>query len=279
MRHIIAIFLLSVIFNSCSRDEDIKRQDDPLITKMMSNIFYDGFGLYSGGIIHFDYDTKKRLIKQTGIDLEYEPGYSYFAGGVYTSLVYNGNNVVVENFSSSNDFPLSGSEKNLQYYTLNSSQQIVTKEIPSIYNNYWDRKQTFTYTNGKISEIKTTYPNMPYDPESPPSPTNPLNYILTSSEKFYYDSNGNLTKAEFFEQRNGINEGQRFIQTFEDYDNSPNPFKRFYLLDGYFFYRSLSNNNYRKQTIERYIGNYPAYLGEHSWKFPYDANGNIILYY
>lgn len=117
-------------------------------------------------------------------------------------------------------------------------------------------------------EIKTTFPNTPY--------TFPDNYLLTYSEKFNFDSNGNLSKAEYIEQRNGINKGRKIVRIFENYDNSINPLKRFYLLDQY-FYGSISKNNYRKYTEIHYEDDVITTKYESNWKYLYDQNGNILV--
>lgn len=107
-------------------------------------------------------------------------------------------------------------------------------------------------------------------------PNDPNDYILTYSEKFYFDTNGNLSKSEYTEKRNGIEEGEKIIRIFENYDTSINPTEKFYLLEEY-FYRSLSKNNFRKYKEIHYDNGILTSSAEHSWTFNYDANGNIIL--
>lgn len=111
---------------------------------------------------------------------------------------------------------------------------------------------------------------MPFDS------TDPNDYILTYLEKFYFDTNGNLTKAEYFEQRNGINNGEKIIRTFENYDNSYNPFKRLKLLDEFFFL-SLSKNNYRKYSEIHYQNETVISTTNRNWSYSYDVNGQIII--
>lgn len=195
-------------------------------------------------------------------------GYSgFFTNEMYTSLVYNNNKVTVENFSTSTVFSV---PKNSIYFTLNGAMQIEQKEIPNIYNNYWSKKQVYNYLNNKLVEIKTTLPNMPYDP------SDPNDYLLTYSEKFYYNNNGNLAKTEYFEQQNGINIGEKIVRIFENYDSSLNPWERFYLLEEY-FYRSFSKNNYRKYTELHYNNDIITSSNETNWTFLYDSNGNILI--
>ncbi|WDF47391.1 hypothetical protein PQ459_02630 [Chryseobacterium sp. KACC 21268] len=272
MKKIFTLLYSIFILFSCSRDDDKEQtqNDDALITKM-SLILYPNSLPYNNSELsfYFQYDNNKRLIKKTGgfLSVSGSSGYNgFFTDKIYTTLTYINNKVTVGNFSSSPDFTV---PKNSKYYTIDNNQ-IIQKEVPNTYyGSYRDEKHTFKYTNNKVVEISTTLPNLPYYP--------PDDYIETYLEKFYYDTNGNLTKSEYFEQHDGINKGIKIVRTFGDYDNSINPFKRFYLLDEY-FYRSISKNNFRKYTEVKYneagsiISN-----SEQAWTFNYDSSGNIII--
>lgn len=261
---IITILLVGTILSSCSKEDEPKKveNEEPLITKMTIDPFSPG----QVKDLIFEYDHQKRLIKKTGgfIQVSSANGFSdVFTNAIYTSFIYNDNKVTVENFSSS---PAFTTYKNSSYYTLNNSNKIVQREIPRKSNSQPDKKQSYTYAGNNLVEIETTlyYPNVPGD------------YILTTSEKFYFDSNNNLTKTEYVTKDNGIETGEKIVRTFEDYDKSINPTKRFFLLDEY-FYRSLSKNNFRKYTeITSYDGMVSASIVK-NWTFNYDGNGNIII--
>lgn len=269
MKNILTCFLLSLVLFSCSRDNESKSVTEaeyPLVTKL--NVGFPN-GNNSDKNFYFDYDSNNRLIKKRGGFLQVSGGTGYngfFTDKLFTSLVYTGNKVTVENFSSSDEFY---PPKDTRIFFLNNNNQIIQKEIPAIYNNHQDRKQSFIYSNNQLVEIDTTLPNMPYYP--------PDDYIETYLEKFYYDSKGNLTKSEYFEQRNGISKGIKIVRTFGDYDNSLNPFKRLYLLDEY-FYRAISKNNYRKFNEIKYneLGQVTSNI-EQTWTFNYDSSANIII--
>lgn len=263
MKQILTFLTLGILLFSCSsNEEEIENNQNnaSLITKMSpySLTSVNQSGLYT----YFEYDTNKRLTKKIrGF------GPLGFSNDIYTSLVYDNNIVTIENFSTSKDFTI---PKNSIYITLNDAMQIQEKEIPFDFNRVWDKKQVYNYSNNKLVEIKTTFPNYPYDS------TDPTDYIITYSEKFYYDSNGNLSKTEYFEQHNGINKGEKIVRIFENYDNAPNPLKRFYLLNQY-FYGSISKNNYRKYTEIHYDDDMMTSTNETSWTYLYDTNGNILV--
>lgn len=273
MKQIITLLLIGIIAVSCSRDDEPQKKDaeESLVTKIALNVYNPSSSSNETELFFlFNYDNQKRLIKKTGgfLELSGSTGYNgFFTKNIYTSLIYNDNKVTVENFSSSNEFTV---PKKTKHYILNNSKEIITKETPNDTNNYLLKKEIFEYSNSKLVEIKTSLPNMPYFPQDP------NDYILTYSEKFYYDLNGNLSKTEYYEQRNGINMGEKIVRTFENYDTSSNPTKYFYLLDEY-FYRSVSKNNFRKYSEQIYNNNVLTSTSESSWTFNYDSNGNIIL--
>jgi len=272
MKNIFTLFFLSFILFSCSRDneDEIIENNEPLITKMSSLVLYSGFTFNSNMDlnVYFQYDNDKRLTRKTGgfLPVSGSTGFdSSFSDKVFTTLVYSGNTVLIENFSSSPDFTV---PKNSKYFILNNNNQIFEREFEDGHEyNY--KKQQYKYESGKLTEILTTLPKMPYYP--------PDDYIPTYLEKFYYDSKGNLTKSEYIFQKDGMNTKEKIVRTFEDYDNSYNPWKRLYLLDE-FFYRSISKNNFRKYTEIKYdyYGNITSTKVQ-DWGFNYDSSGNIII--
>jgi hypothetical protein len=269
MRKIFTFLFLGLLIFSCSTNDDEQisiEEEYPLITKM--NIgFLPSYS--STNNFYFEYDNNKRLIKKTGGFLQLSGGTGlggFFTDKIYTALTYGNNTVTVENFSSSAEFNV---PKDSKFFVLNNKNQITKKEFPNIYNHYLDKTQTFRYENNQLIEIFTTLPNLPYYP--------PDDYIETYLEKFYYDSNGNLTKSEYFEQRDGVNKGIKIVRTFGNYDKSINAFKRLYLLDDY-FYRSISKNNYCKYSEVKYNEEGVVTSNtEQQWSFNYDSNGNIII--
>lgn len=272
MKHLIKFLFIGFFINSCHRTENFPDNytfNEPLITKMNFNIYDPFFFPNNGFILRFEYDSDLRLIKKIGgyKELPTATGFSgFFSDKIYTSIIYSGQNVTTENFSSSPNFTV---PLNPKYFTLNYKNQIITIEIPGD-NNYRLKKLTFNYSNNKLIEIKTTFPNKPYDS------TNPYDYILTYLEKFYFDIKGNLIMSEYFEQHNGIYQGLKIVRIYENYDNSINPFKRLQFLDE-FFHHSLSKNNFRKFTQLQYSNEILFSTSIRSWTYNYDSNGQIIV--
>ena len=272
MKYLVAILVVGICLASCSSNDvdPEKTATIPLLKQIKFDASTIGqIPINSSEInFNFEYDNSDRLIKKVGgyADLNPATGYSkIFTNDIYTSLVYTNNKVTVENFTTSDVYTVA---KSSIYYTLNSSNLIEEKEIPnSLVLKY--RKLLYKYTNGKLTEVVTTYPNMVYYPEDE------TDYVLTFSEKFYYDAHDNLTKTEYSELHNGKEEGEKIIRTFEDYDNSYNPFKRLQLLEEY-FYRSLSKNNFRKYKETSYLYGSVS-TNESTWTFIYDTKGNMVV--
>lgn len=251
-----------LLFSCSSNDEESNQNDNYFFTKLPG--FPPGFP--SDSYIYFNFNNNKQLIKKTGKFLELPKVGLRFFPDIYTALVYENKRVIVEDFTTSNSYTI---PKNTVYFTLNNSMQVEKKEITSVTNNYYFKTLTYSYSNNKLVEIKTTLPDNTYGATGPSA-------FLSYIEKFYYDSNGNLTRTEYFQQEYGINKGQKIVRIFEDYDTSRNPWKRLYLIDEY-FYRSISKNNFRKYTEMQYNNDILVSTLEENWMFTYDSNGDILI--
>lgn len=274
MRKIFATLLLGTMLLSCSRDDDQTNNDqtldEPLITNVKIEMNKTGGWLPGTGLdFVFQYDGHNRVVKKTG-NYRLLPSSTAFSGiftpDIYTSLVYNNNKVTVKDFSSSPDFTIANDPI---FYTVNDSNQILEKEVAGNTSDN-NKKLLYKYQNNRLIEITTTYPNRLN------SPSNPENIIYTIIETFFYNTDGNLTKTEAVSKQNGIESGITVVRTFENYDTSTNPTKRFALLEDY-FYRSLSKNNFRKYNETHYYNGDPYNSTVVQWTFSYDANGNIII--
>lgn len=100
---------------------------------------------------------------------------------------------------------------------------------------------------------------------------------------YYYDNNNNLTKSEFLERINGV-DNKLTTAIYSDFDNAANPFKKLYLLNNDLFEKSLSVNNFRKkvsttENLNPANGNIPQKISTKIWNYKYDTNGQVSLYF
>lgn len=267
---IIILFLLS-----CRSDEVVNIEQELMPTKInfaITNPLELGNSSTDNNF-EFQYDNQQRLIKKIGgfIPLSGSTGFSgFFSKNVATQIVYENNLATVSEISLDTNLTLT---PNRRIFTI-TNNQITEKYIPStVTTNTWNNKKlVYKYLSNQLSEIVTSYPDMPYDPNDP------YDYILTYSDKFEFNNSGNLTKITKIEKHNDIIYGGKTEITFGNYDTAKNPFKKLYLLDDS-FYRSLSKNNYRLMQQKVYDNNNNVVsFSENSWDFKYDSSGNLILY-
>lgn len=258
---------------SCSRDGDSKidQDNEPLLTNLKTGFLYPDLWIINRAEINFmfEYDRQKRVMKKTGgfLSISGSTGFNaMFTDKISTSIIYQNDKVTVEDFYNSTQFTI---PKNSKYFTLNAQNQITKKQSAGI-NIYWYKNDSYFYQNGQLDEIITALPNMIYDPG------NPEDKILSYREKFYYDANGNLAKTEYFKQLAGVDQQKERIRLFQNYDNSPNPFKKLTLLEEY-FYRSLSKNNFASYKEYDYQNGKEVLKSAVDWTFNYNAAGNIIV--
>ncbi|WP_333661436.1 hypothetical protein [Chishuiella changwenlii] len=251
--------LLSGLIISCSTDDDFEKNENKnFISNIKINLHDEEYWInYEETDFTFEYDRLNRLIKKNGglSRLPNSAGFSYaFTKDIHTNLTYENNKVTVEDFSS---IPTKK-----RYITLNSLQKIESIEIPHL-----NRRMEFKYSDNKLTEILTLFIKSPFNDNS---------LIVSFVEKFYYDSNDNLSRTEYYNNEPNNNSTNKIVRIFKDYDNSTNPTKSLYLLEEY-FYRSISKNNYRKYEKTEYYGEYNFRTSEKTWFFEYDSKGNIIL--
>ncbi|MBF8457404.1 hypothetical protein IV494_09455 [Kaistella sp. G5-32] len=273
IKYLFQILFLAILMTSCSRDGDSKIDEDnePLLTNLKTGFLYPDLWIINRAEINFifAYDRQKRVTKKNGgfLSISGSTGFNaMFTDKISTSIIYQNDKVTVEDFYNSTEFTI---PKNTKYFTLNAQNQISKKQSAGI-NIYWYKNDSYFYKNGQLDEIITALPNMIYDPG------NPEDKILTYREKFYYDANGNLAKTEYFEQLAGVDQQKERIRFFQNYDNSPNPFKKLTLLEEY-FYRSLSKNNFASYKEYDYQNGKEVLKSAVDWTFNYDAAGNIIV--
>ncbi|SHL17742.1 hypothetical protein [Chryseobacterium polytrichastri] len=222
----------------------------------------------------FDYDAQGRVTKKIGgkLELSGSTGFSYFySKSVYTTISYTGNMAIMKNYSGDTSFSVMLEERKFEF---DNQGRVIKLIIPQVNNVYMDKHLTYTYdTSGKLTEILTQYPNIPYDP------TDPADYILTYVEKFTYNNSGNLEKAIKTEKHNNIDAYVTNEIIFDNFDSTQNPFKSLGIFEDYFYF-SLSKNNPRRK-ISKEFKPYSSefFLNQSNWTNQYNSDGSLKLFY
>ncbi|WP_284460204.1 hypothetical protein [Chryseobacterium sp.] len=271
-------FAILMAFASCSSNNDEILTENPQqrtvdrpnkISWNFPVLSPNGVGNMTDPNIYFEYDSQGRVAKKVGgfIFIDPNTGYNsiHFSKDIYTSVSYNGNIISISTFSSSPDYivPI-----NKRTFEVDNQGRIMKSIIPSVDNPYFDKHLNYSYdSSGKLIEILTTFPNMPYDP------TDPDDFIWTIAKRFTYDNIGNLKKSVEVERHNNVDFHIENTVEFSNFDTAPNPFKKLQIFEEYFYF-SLSKNNFQKE-----VKLYNSGIGESKWVNQYDSNGNVKLYY
>lgn len=266
--------MISITLFSCtSNDDDFQNEkvevsnNDLIPEKLLKSIVgLDGDEINQSDYYQlFSYNNQGQLLKV-------KKDYGSFIYPVYLNLEYNGNTVTVKDKIDDNSVVTS---KKSLIYTLDNNGKIIEKYIPAIYSiyDYTAKKYYYEYNpDGKLFRVTLRYPNL-----TPGMANYDELDIFERIDTFIYDGN-NLKKiiSQSVKEYNS-NSSARSETVFLDYDNARNPFKRLGLLESY-FYRSLSQNNYREMKIDAYDENNVS-IGQSSskWVFSYDNNNDMIL--
>lgn len=267
-RHILLLIILSLFGNSCHTDDSIEEvaQENPQQNFVKFEDYHFMYmhypsGVMAGnnnGVVQIEYDNQNRPKKRIGglLPLSGSTGFNYILTTDYTEEITYGNNEI-----------------------------LLRVKMPSPYNV--DVLRTiFKTENGKITrKIKIdTYTNDTIDYfYNNDRIVNSLHKRIfpVSDTKYYYNSAGNvdsIVSRPFLYNQNtqtwqvDNSSKYRTLQTFKDYDNSPNPTKKLMLFDE-IFNRSLSVNNYKSYESRSYDFN--GNLGNFStktWTFNYINN-------
>lgn len=262
---------------SCSNnDEEMSTGNPAEISPTPSKISWNFPTLTPGGTgamadpnIYFEYDSKGRVIKKKGGFKYASPGTGYnsvsFSKDIYTDVYYDGNIISTSTFSSDPNYT---APINKRIFEVDQQGKIIKSIIESVNNIYSEKHLTYHYnSSGKLIEIVTEFPNMPYDPNDPED------YIWTLAKRFTYDNAGNLKESVEVERRNGVDFLVGSKKKFSNFDSALNPLKRLGIFEEYFYF-SLSENNFQKVETTFTNGNV-----ESTWVNQYDSNGKLKLYY
>lgn len=273
------IFALLFAIISCSKNDDVLESgnsqqpigDKP--DKISWN--YPVLSSSLGGIEQnyiFEYDPQGRVSRKNGGILKVTSSTAFpdrFSNLIYTKISYTDNTAVMGTYSASSSFIAPLNERKFEF---DNQGRIIKSVIPSVDKKAMEKHLTYNYdVSGKLVNILTEFPNIPYDP------TNPDDYILTYVEKFTYDHVGNLEKAVTIEKHNNVDVYVTKEVECSNFDTAQNPFRKLGIFEDYFYF-SLSTNNFNKRIIKEYnIGNLVS-TQVLSWSSSYNSNGSVKLF-
>jgi hypothetical protein len=262
MRKTFILFIIILTISGCKKDESttpvpklkncaaeyLKFSDDNKCFGYFSFVFPPNDVLKT--IVSFKYKNDK-VIQVTGGFRPVSPGVSYilFSNDVYDSIVYQDKSIFVYTKPSSINIFFNGYPDSPTVYTKDSNGKLIKMvrrdgvEINYIYQN---NQITEKFSTGKII-------------------------------RNFYIENNNLTRIT---SESGDTSYPYYSKTeilFQDFDTKPNPLKNMYHLSGA-FYRSFSENNYSKYTINYYSRQENGEIGlmgtgSYSMPFEYTADG------
>ncbi len=223
---------------------------------------------------YFEYNSQGKVTKKIGKIIQGSSSSGlppYFVNWIYTIVSYNGNSAVMKTHSLNPTFNPLIDEKLFEF---DNQGKIIKSIIYAPQYIEWEKHLTYKYnTSGKLVEILTELPNMPY------IPTDPNDYILTYIEKFTYDGAGNLQKAITTERHNNTDIYITKSVEFSNFDTVQNPFSNLTVFEDY-FYLSLSKNNFQKRKIQEFnMDGQEVFFNELTWANQYNLDGSLKLYY
>jgi hypothetical protein len=227
----------------------------------------------NNGNILVDYSNSK-IVRRVGGVMGTASGSGisgYFSKIIYDTIVYSENKI--ENYNkilpNSNYSSISPNRKVIN---LNSNNQIVSKiNYKEDLNLYDNDTIDFEYNSlNKVIRISNTvYNNLLFEKLFYYNTDNNISSIITKYYN-YYESGTSVIQQYTYKE----------IETFSNFDNAPNPFIPFFIFDET-FNRSLSTNNYRLYSYEKYL--YPLSTNQLTnsyiinYNLNYDSSGNAIF--
>lgn len=284
-----------LIFCNCNNDEEQGTSNNDnnfniesyyaFYANYATSIFpYDNPDSSPGHLVKIQYDSNGRIIKRIGDILYISPNTGLgpmISDSLFTDLEYFENKVKLTKGISYLGFSTLENESIITF----DSQNRILKKTNRYETNMGLKMDTinYNYINNKLmSYIKTSNEHISGEE---------IDIRRFEESNLYYNTNNNLDSIVTISSMKLSNRPyttllNRKTLVFQNYDTSFNPFKKLRIFEET-FYRSLSNNNYRKY-IEKSNGyqypNYdfyaepimtPATINKVlNWNFSYDFNGN-----
>lgn len=223
---------------------------------------------------YFEYNSQGQVTKKIGgiVQMSSAAGIpNFFSNWIYTTVTYSGNSAEMNTYSSNSTF---NPQVNKKYFEFDSQKRLIKSIIYAPSSIEWEKHLSYKYdATGKLVEILTELPNMPYFPDDPGD------YILTYVDKFTYDVSGNLLTATTTERHDNVDAYVMKKVEFSNFDTVSNPFQSLRIFEDY-FYLSLSKNNFQKIKTQEFnfVGQETSF-NEMTWTNTYTPDGKLKLYY
>ena len=208
-------------------------------------------------LVKLEYDANGNVLKRWGNIFPGNPntGFDYFfSNGIYDEVTYQNNTVTI---TKNDTLKYSNVAPEWKKITLQNGKMISTIRMTSFYTPTFDTTYFYYSGNTLVKTIKKG-----------------RSVILTKD--YHFDASNNLVRV------NGLNIDRYTkdtlgfqVETFSDYDNADNPIKHLAMFDE-LFYRSLSQNNFRKHTIKQFgRDSTSSTSSSRTWILKYDASGKV----
>ena len=255
------LLIFSALVISCNSDDGNSSTSE---TTYHINQYFFGNMIYPNGVmenldnlVKIEYDNNFNIVKRNGGYSSFEPssGYPYiFTDNLYDQLTYSTNQILIEKKTTST-FSIPKFERKL---FLDNNNRIIKKEIFREFD--LTPRDTIYYSynsNGKLAESRN-------------GNVNSYNEV----SKFYFNSANNLDSIVTRKYNSTVLQS-KVVEEFSNYDSAINPVKNLLLFEET-FYRSLTQNNFRKYERKEYdIDNNLTFSSFKNWTLIYDESGKV----
>lgn len=245
----------------CNSDDQSSTTPEPTYH---INEYYFNHMMYPNGVmenldnlVKIEYDTNLNITQRKGGYTAFDPatGYAFiFTDVLYDQLTYSSNQIFIEKKTTST-FSVPKFERKI---FLDNQHRMIKKAIFREFD--LTPRDTFYYSynaNGKLIESRNGNINSAHEVSS-----------------FYYNSANNLDSI-VTQKYQAATIQSKVVEEFSNYDSAANPVKNLFLFEET-FYRSLTQNNFRKYERKEYdADDHLTFSSFKNWTLIYDESGNV----
>lgn len=247
MKKFLPISIIFLLF-SCNNDDDSIQKSNTELPQLIhaKYLLENNNPSFIDGLLEFSYDNNLPIEMKGDLFFIFPNDNTHYGFNPNTTRKFTkNNNEILVNQTNTGDNHVNSNQTT---YRLNDNKLIVSIDFNSQNPNGIKYYTNYYYEKNQL--VKTLRYWKGYNDE----------WIENSgTEKlYYYNNKGNLDSIvsktvvinnDLSTQYDTVQFKYKSIEIFEDYDNSPNPFKQLFLVKE-LLKKSLSNNNYRK-VIEK----------------------------